>query len=134
MAVNGAVRKPSGRTGDECWGKAVTIEFNGAAIATTASGYLENLDDWSEDLALHIAKLEGIEMSDAHWDVVRYLREEFAGNNEHQPSTREIVKAMAERWNRPVDQKQLYELFARDPSKQAGRIAGLPESRRKGGY
>lgn len=112
----------------------MSIEFNGMEIATTANGYLENLDDWSEDLARHIAKLEGVEMTDAHWDVVRYLREEFANNNEHQPNTREIMKAMAERWNRPVDQKKLYELFARDPSKQAGRIAGLPESRRKGGY
>lgn len=112
----------------------MTIEFNGVTIAVTANGHLENADDWSEDLARHIAKLEGIEMTEAHWDVVRYLREEFAGNNEHQPNTREIVKAMAERWNRPVDQKMLYQLFARDPSKQAGRIAGLPESRRKGGY
>ena len=30
--------------------------------------------------------------------------------------------------------KDLYELFPKDPSKQGGCIAGLPESRRKGGY
>jgi tRNA 2-thiouridine synthesizing protein E len=66
--------------------------------------------------------------------VLRYLREEFFGNNEHQPSTRTIVKAMSEQWGEAVDQKRLYDLFPGDPSKQAGRIAGLPESRRKGGY
>ncbi len=112
----------------------MAIDFNGKTIASTASGYLENRDDWSEALASHVAKLENIELNDRHWDVLKYLREEFFANNEHQPSTRVIVKAMSERWGRPVDQRELYELFPGDPSKQAGRIAGLPESRRKGGY
>jgi len=112
----------------------MAIEFDGRVIATTATGYLENRDDWSEGLACHMAKLDGIELTDKHWDVMRYLREEFFGNNELQPSTRTIVKAMSEQWGQEVDQRSLYELFPGDPSKQAGRIAGLPESRRKGGY
>jgi tRNA 2-thiouridine synthesizing protein E len=112
----------------------MAIDFNGSTIATTATGYLENRNDWSEDLARHMAKLENIELTDLHWDVLKYLREEFFGNNEHQPSTRAIVKAMSERWGQPADQRKLYELFPGDPSKQAGRLAGLPESRRKGGY
>jgi tRNA 2-thiouridine synthesizing protein E len=112
----------------------MAIDFNGRMIAITATGYLENREDWSEDLARHMAKLEDVELTDRHWDVLKYLREEFFGNNEYQPNTRTIVKAMSERWGRPVDQRELYELFPRDPSKQAGRIAGLPESRRKGGY
>ena len=112
----------------------MAIDFNGRMIASTKTGYLENRDDWSDDLARHMAKLENIELTDLHWDVLKYLREEFFGNNEHQPNTRTIVKAMSEQWGRPVDQRELYELFPGDPSKQAGRIAGLPESRRKGGY
>jgi tRNA 2-thiouridine synthesizing protein E len=112
----------------------MTIEFNGRMIASTATGYLENRDDWNEDLARHMAKLENVELSDRHWDVLKYLREEFFGNNEHQPNTRTIVKAMSERWGQPVDQREMYDLFPGDPSKQAGRLAGLPESRRKGGY
>jgi tRNA 2-thiouridine synthesizing protein E len=112
----------------------MAIEFDGKMIATTATGYLENREDWSEDLARHMAKLEGVELTDKHWDVVRYLREEYFGNNEHQPNTRAIVKAMSDQWGEAVDQRALYDLFPGDPSKQAGRIAGLPESRRKGGY
>lgn len=112
----------------------MSIEFEGRMIATTATGYLENREDWNEDIARHLAKREGIELIDKHWDVLKYLREEFFGNNEHQPNTRAIVKAMSEQWGEAVDQKQLYDLFPGDPSKQAGRIAGLPESRRKGGY
>jgi tRNA 2-thiouridine synthesizing protein E len=113
---------------------AMAIEFDGRVIATTATGYLENREDWSEDLARHLAKLEGIELTDKHWDVLRYLREEFFANSEHQPNTRTIVKAMSEQWGESIDQKGLYDLFPGDPSKQAGRVAGLPESRRKGGY
>ena len=112
----------------------MAIEFDGRIIATTAAGYLENRDDWSEDLARHLSKIEGIELTDKHWDVMKYLREEFFGNNGHQPNTRTIVKAMSEQWGAAVDQRALYELFPGDPSKQAGRIAGLPESLRKGGY
>ncbi len=41
---------------------------------------------------------------------------------------------MSEKWGKEVSQRDLYELFPLDPSKQGGRIAGLPESRRKGGY
>ncbi|MBI3435979.1 MAG: TusE/DsrC/DsvC family sulfur relay protein [Proteobacteria bacterium] len=112
----------------------MAIDFNGTTIATTPSGYLENRDDWNEDLARHMAKLENIELTDRHWDMIKYLREEFFGNNEHQPNTRTIVKELSARWGATVDQKGLYDLFPGDPSKQAGRIAGLPESRRKGGY
>jgi tRNA 2-thiouridine synthesizing protein E len=112
----------------------MAIDFDGRTIATTPSGYLEDRNDWSEDLARRMAELDGITLTDKHWDVVKYLREEFFGNNEHQPNTRTLVKAMSAQWGEVVDQKQLYDLFPGDPSKQAGRIAGLPESRRKGGY
>ncbi len=112
----------------------MAIEFDDRMIATTATGYLENREDWSEDLARQMAKLEGIELTDKHWDVLRYLRDEFFGNGEYQPNTRAIVKAMSEQWGQETDQRRLYELFPGDPSKQVGRIAGLPESRRKGGY
>lgn len=112
----------------------MAIDFNGTMIATTASGYLENLEDWSEDLARHIAASESIELGDRHWDLINYLRDQYVNNGQNQPNTRAIVKAMSEKWGAKVAQKDLYDLFPLDPSKQGGRIAGLPESRRKGGY
>jgi len=110
------------------------LNFNGKDIATTASGYLENLDDWSKELAVELAKVESITLTDRHWDLIEYLRDEYINNNQTQPNTRTIIKAMSDKWDSKVSQKDLYDLFPLDPSKQGGRIAGLPESRRKGGY
>ena len=112
----------------------MAIEFNGKTIETTATGYLVDLDDWSEDLAKVMAEMESIELSDKHWDLINFLRDEYLNNNQNQPNTRNIVKAMGDKWGEKIGQKEVYELFPKDPSKQGGRIAGLPESRRKGGY
>lgn len=111
------------------------INVNGKDVETTPSGFLVNLEDWSEDLALVIAKEEDVELTDKHWDVINYLRDEYLSNGGNQPNTRNMTKAMAKAWGeKKIDAKVLYDLFPGNPSKQAGRIGGLPESRRKGGY
>ncbi len=112
----------------------MAFEVNGETIATTPNGYLESIEDWSEDLAKVIADDEGIALTDKHWDLIKFLREEYINNGQNQPNTRKIVKAMSDAWGEKVSQKDVYALFPGDPSKQGGRIGGLPESRRKGGY
>jgi len=113
----------------------MAFEFNGTEIETTASGYLVNAADWSEDLARAMAEAEDIsELTERHWDLINYLREEYFENRENQPNTRTIIKAMSDKWGEKIKQGDVYALFPLDPSKQGGRIAGLPESRRKGGY
>lgn len=112
----------------------MAYEFNGQTIETNANGHLENQDDWSKELAEHIAGLEHITLTERHWDLIEFLRDEYFNNNASTPNTRTILKAMSEKWGEKLDQKTLYDLFPLDPSKQGGRIAGLPESRRKGGY
>ncbi|MFN2308348.1 MAG: TusE/DsrC/DsvC family sulfur relay protein [Gammaproteobacteria bacterium] len=110
------------------------IEFQGKSIETTESGFLCNVEDWSEALAEVIAKEDGIELTQKHWDVVNYLREAYLEENGHQPNNRELLKEMGNRWGGKLQNKDLFDLFPGNPSKQAGRIAGLPESMRKGGY
>jgi len=112
----------------------MAYEFGGKTIETDANGYLVNQNDWSEDLARFIADKEGIELTEKHWDLINYLRDEYFNNGGNQPNTRNIVKAMSEKWGTKVSQKDVYDLFPKDPSKQGGRVAGLPETRRKGGY
>jgi len=112
----------------------MAIEFNGTTIETNDNGYLIDSEDWSKELAPVLASTDSIELTDRHWDVLDFLREEFTENRGNQPNTRTIVKAMSAAWGEKISQRDLYTLFPGDPSKQGGKIAGLPESRRKGGY
>ena len=110
------------------------VEVNGQEIATSDTGFLTNIEDWTEDVATVIAQQEGIELTQKHWDVINYLRDEFINNKENQPNTRNMIKDMGKLWGEKIDSKALFDLFTGNPSKQAGRIGDLPESRRKGGY
>lgn len=113
----------------------MAMNVNGKEIETTPSGFLVNLDDWNEEIAEAIAEEEDLKLTDKHWDVINYLRDEYINNGGNQPNTRNMAKAMANTWGeKKLNAKALYDLFPGDPSKQAGRIGGLPESRRKGGY
>lgn len=112
----------------------MAYEIDGKTIETDKNGYLVDIADWSEAVGETIAKEEGIELTEKHWDLINFLRDEFINNGGNQPNTRKIVKAMSDKWGESLAQKDIYALFPKDPSKQGGRIGGLPESRRKGGY
>ncbi|MGC1953387.1 MAG: TusE/DsrC/DsvC family sulfur relay protein [Gammaproteobacteria bacterium] len=110
------------------------LVVDGKELELTETGFLVNLDEWNEAVAKALAQQDGLELQHRHWDVVNYLRDEYFNNHENQPNTRTMVKAMGQLWGEKVDTKTLFDLFPGNPSKQAGRVAGLPESRRKGGY
>lgn len=113
----------------------MAYEVNGRTLETTETGYLVNQDDWDRDVAEAIAAAEGLSLTRDHWDVIEYLRDAFINHNGEQPNNRAILKAMQDKWaGRKVDNKTLFDLFPGNPSKQAGKVAGLPESMRKGGY
>ena len=112
----------------------MSLEFNGKTIETDANGYLVNVADWSEELAAELAKQQGIELTEKHWDLINYLRDEYLNNNQAQPNNREINKFLGKKWGAKLSSKDVFALFPLGPSKQGGMIAGLPESRRKGGY
>ncbi len=104
-------------------------------LELTEKGFLVNIDDWNEEIAAEIAAAEDIpEMTEKHWDLVKFLRDEYINNNANQPNERNMVKAMAKVWGEKPSTKDLYALFPMQPSKQATKIAGLPETKRKGGY
>lgn len=106
-----------------------------ADIEKTATGFLVNAEDWSEALAQEIADADQLgQLTERHWDLIKFLRDEYFNNNANQPNERNMVKAMAKVWGEKPSTKDLYELFPMQPSKQATRIAGLPETKRKGGY
>jgi len=111
----------------------MAYDFNGTEIETTENGYLVDTQDWSKELAEHMAQTDGIVLTDRHWDLINFLREAFVSDGA-QPNTRNIVKAMSKAWGEKLSQKDVYGLFNGDPSKVAGKYAGAVESKRKGGY
>lgn len=112
----------------------MALEVNGTTLETNENGYLLDHNQWNEDVAKAIADVEGLELTQQHMDVIDYLRDEYINNNANQPNDRALNKEMSTKWGRKVSSKELYDLFPGKPSKQAGLVAGLPESRRKGGY
>ncbi|MGB7551241.1 MAG: TusE/DsrC/DsvC family sulfur relay protein [Chromatiaceae bacterium] len=112
----------------------MAIEINGRTIETDDNGNLVNYQDWDKDVAQALAAIEAIELTQEHWDVLEYLRDEFQNNNGNQPMERQINKDMGKRWGKTVSSKDLYKLFPLAPSKQGNRVAGLPYIARKGGY
>ena len=112
----------------------MAIEVNGKTIETTDHGYLANYQDWNEDVARKLAEIEGIELTDKHWDVLKYLRDEYINNGQNQPMERVVLKDIGKKWGSKPSSKDLYVLFPLAPTKQGTKIAGLPEVHRKGGY
>ena len=113
----------------------MAYEVKGKVFETTETGYLVSQDDWNKEVADAIAAVEGLALGQDHWDLIEYLRDAYFNHNGEQPNNRAILKAMQEKWaGRKIDNKTLFDLFPGNPSKQAGKIAGLPESMRKGGY
>ena len=104
---------------------------NGTDLETDEQGYL--LDpDYSEEIVHAIAAAEGLTLTDDHWKVVNYLRDEYREHG-HTPNFRNMLKGMAEIIP-GCDSKALYDLFPLGPAKQGAKVAGLPQPLGKGGY
>ena len=103
-----------------------SFEFKGRQIKVYPSGNLVNLEDWNEELAEHLARKEGIELTEAHWTVLRYLRK-FYFQYGITPMVKILMKHMGEELGQEAsDRDTLYRLFPGGPSRQGSRIAGLP--------
>ncbi|WP_168709727.1 sulfurtransferase TusE [Brenneria roseae] len=103
------------------------LEFEGRIIKTDAQGYLMDSTDWSEALALLLAEQESIQLTDAHWEVIRFVRTFYLEFNTS-PAIRMLVKAMAQKYGEEKgNSRYLYRLFPKGPAKQATKIAGLPK-------
>ncbi len=87
-------------------------------VELDAEGFLVNPNDWTPEIAEKIAADEGIELTDRHWQVINFVREDFAKTGEP-PTLRRITKQSG------VNTKELYKLFPKGPAKKVARIAGL---------
>ncbi len=82
-------------------------------------------DNWTEDTARTLAQMQSIELTDAHWTVIRFLRDYYAqhGASKH---ARMLTDALEEKFQIQGGLKYLYTLFPDGPVSQGTRIAGVP--------
>jgi tRNA 2-thiouridine synthesizing protein E len=101
------------------------IEVNGKSYEVDEEGYLVNLNDWNEEVAVYLAQTENVTLTEQHWEVLNFLRDYY---NEFQiaPAVRVLTKAIGKKLGAEKGNSQyLYELFPYGPAKQACKIAGL---------
>ena len=91
----------------------------GKTVEVTEEGYLVNVSDWSKDVASEMAKEDGIELTDKHFEVLDYLRKEQAAGSSL--TIRKVGKSGI------TDIKGLYKLFPGGPLKLSSKYAGIPK-------
>ena len=88
-----------------------TVEFDD-------EGYMVDPNAWTPEIAEAIAESLNIELTDRHWVVINFVRQEYETNGEP-PTLRRITKTT------DVNTKEIYQLFPGGPAKTAARISGL---------
>lgn len=93
--------------------------YAGVTVQVNEEGYMEDASQWTKEVAAEIAKEEGIELTDKHFEVLEFLRE--ANAKGETLTIRRVGKSGI------TDIKGLYQLFPGGPLKHSSRIAGIPK-------
>lgn len=103
-----------------------TVDVDGRAVATDVEGYLLDLGDWSEAFAVALAREEDLELTPAHWEVIRFLRAYYAAHGV-QPQVRVMLHHFEVAWGPALgNNHHLHDMFPLGgPQKQCNRLAGL---------
>ena len=93
--------------------------YAGVTVQVNEEGYMQDASQWTKEVAAEIAKEEGIELTDKHYEVLEFLRE--ANAKGETLTIRRVGKSGI------TDIKGLYQLFPGGPLKHSSRIAGIPK-------
>lgn len=96
------------------------IEIAGKPINVNDEGFLTQYDEWNEEIAKELAKQIEIPMTEEHWKIIKFLREDFKTQGETATSRR--VQTVG-----GVPVKEQFALFPKKPAKKMAYIAGLPK-------
>ena len=96
-----------------------TRTIAGKTVAVNDEGFLTNPSEWSKEIAVELAKEEGLPaLSDAHWKVIEYCRQEGTTSGKA-PTLRQITTGAG------VSTKDMFSLFPKGPAKKVARVSGL---------
>jgi tRNA 2-thiouridine synthesizing protein E len=91
----------------------------GVTVSLTEDGYLVDPSQWTKDIAIEMAKEHDIELTDTHFEVLNFIREQY--NAGEALTIRKVGKSGI------TDIKGLYQLFPKGPLKLASKFAGIPK-------
>ncbi len=83
-------------------------------------GFMTEYDEWDEELARQLATNIGIELTEDHWQAIRFVREDYQAQRET-PTLRRVANEAG------IPTKQLFQLFPKKPAKKMAYIAGVPK-------
>lgn len=96
-----------------------TREIAGKTVEVDAEGFMTNPNEWTKEIAIALAKEEGIEnLTEAHWKIIDYCRQTAAASGKA-PTLRNITMGAG------ISTKDLFALFPKGPAKKVARISGL---------
>lgn len=92
-----------------------------------SEGFLIDLNQWNKDIASTIAKQEGIELTNAHWELI-YSARKYHNQFDISPEMRPFVKWIGNELGTGKGRSiYLLSLFPQSPAKIISKIAGLPK-------
>ena len=63
-------------------------------VVRDAEGYLVDPGDWNKDIAIELAKEEGIELNDTYWEVLNFMQESYM-EHDIAPDVRHLIRHLA---------------------------------------
>jgi tRNA 2-thiouridine synthesizing protein E len=103
------------------------LDVEGRTLETTADGFLVDPANWDEQVAAVLAAGIPIELTEAHWEIIRFIRAYYLRFH-HLPNNRMFVKAVQKEFGAEKgNSRYLHRLFPESPVKYACLIAGLPK-------
>jgi len=95
-------------------------ELDGHVVHVDDEGFLTVYDEWDDELAKTLATNIGVDLTDEHWQAIRFLRADF-----HQQGETATLRRVSTLGGIPT--KRLFALFPKKPAKKMAYIAGLPK-------
>jgi len=105
------------------------IEIDGKRVETDDEGYLVDPMDWNASVARILARQEGLELTDEHWQVLHFMREHYERNQVAADARFAIRFLAAEMGYGPAARSRLFELFPYGYVKQACKVSGMKRPR-----
>lgn len=101
--------------------------MSAAMPACNEEGFLQEWTAWTPDVAVLMAQQEGIELTEAHWEVLKLLRAYYE-NYDSSPAMRPLVKFCKQELGPDKGtSRYLLKLFPGSPAKIGSKLAGLPK-------